>query len=98
VQLRKAVAGVESAVAPEVPTGLVLEPSDWLGYRFELRGNSLAFRLWDASEGEPTAWQTMANDTAVTAAGSAGIRGYTGAVVTNGSVVILVDAFEVRRS
>ena len=92
LQIREAAAtGVETAVAPEVFTGVTATPSTVLDFRFTLVGGHLQARVWDASTSEPSTWQTEVDDTTITAAGGVALRALAGAPVTNGSVIVSFD-------
>jgi hypothetical protein len=95
VQLRRYLAGVESNVAAEVATDLVLVPGEPLRFRFAVSGDQLRLRVWRGAD-EPAGWQTSANDTALAAAGAAGLTVYAGRSMTNAPVTFSLDAFEVR--
>jgi hypothetical protein len=98
VQLKRAIANAETAIAPEVATGLTLVPGAPLGFRLRVVGTDLRFRVWDAAGTEPETWQAQAEDTtpALQAAGGVGFRTFTGAPVPNGPVVASLDALEIR--
>ena len=101
VQLKKSVGGVESAVAPEVAVpGLSAAAANKLGFRFEVVGTHLQFRVWAATGTEPTTWQTSADDATagLTGPGAIGLRVYTGSPVTNGPVSVLLGNLSVHRS
>jgi CSLREA domain-containing protein len=93
VQIRKTVGGTESAVAPEVATGLNISTTGTLAYRFTVSGTHLQLRVWDASTAEPSTWQTEADDSDITAAGQVGVRGYLGNPVGNGPLTLTFDNF-----
>ncbi len=93
VQIRKAVNAVETAVGPEVSTGLNIQTTTTLAYRFTVSGSHLQLRVWDASTTEPAAWQTEADDTSIARVGAVGVRGYLGSPVTNGPLTLTFDDF-----
>ena len=75
----------------EVFTGVTATPSTLLAYRFTLVGSHLQANVWDAATAEPSTWLTDLNDTTITAPGNVGLRAFTGAPVTNGSVIVSFD-------
>ncbi len=101
VQLRKSVAGVESAVAAEVAVpGLVATGATPMAFRFEVVATHLRFRVWAAADPEPTTWQASADDATAGLAGPGGVglRVYTGSAVTNGPVTVSLADLDVRVS
>ncbi len=93
VQLRKSIGGTETAVAAEVSTGITATASTVLAYRFTIVGGHLQERVWDATTAEPSTWQTVADDSTITAAGGVALRAYTGSAVSNGPVGVNFDNF-----
>ncbi len=93
VQLRKTVKGTETAVAAEVATGLNIQTTGTLAYRFTVQGGHLQLRVWNASGSEPSAWQTEADDTSISSAGAVGVRAYLGSPVGNGPLTVTFDNF-----
>ena len=66
-------------------------PATVLAYRFTVNGTHLQARVWDAATAEPTTWLTEVDDSTITAPGGVGLRSFTGAPVTNGSVIVSFD-------
>ncbi len=101
VRLKMAVGNVESNIASEVAvTDLTAAPGAPLGFRLEVVGTQLRFRVWSTTGAEPSSWLTTATDSTASlqGPGSAGLRGYVGQSVPNGPVTVSLDGFEVRRA
>jgi hypothetical protein len=97
VQLKRAVNGTESSIAPEVPAGFTVTPGSTIAFRLRVAGATLRFRAWDAATAEP-GWLTTADDSTPVLQGALGVglRAYTGSKVANGPVQFTLDDFEVR--
>jgi hypothetical protein len=97
VQLKRAVNGAESNLAPEVSAGFTAAPGNPIGFRLRIVGNQLRFRAWDATGAEPD-WQTSAEDSTPVLQGALGVglRAYTGSKTPNGPATFTLDDFEVR--
>jgi hypothetical protein len=74
--------GAETQLAT-FATGLTYTAGAWYTVRLSVQGNSLAAKVWLRDRGEPPNWQVTATDSALTAAGSIGVRTLLDSGVTN---------------
>ncbi len=97
VQLKKSVSNVESNVGSEVAVGTTITAGSPIGFRFRVVGSTLSFRAWNASGAEPAAWTVTGSDStaALAGAGGVGLRTYAGSALTNGPVIVSLDALRV---
>jgi len=96
--LRKPVNGPETGITTEVVVpGLSAASGNELAFRVEVVGSDLRFRVWDSNDPEPPAWNSTASDSSLSGAGAAGVRAYTGGLVSNGPVAVSLDGLEIRR-
>ncbi|MGW1000738.1 hypothetical protein [Streptomyces sp. NPDC002520] len=80
--LQKRVAGAQTDLV-SVPIPGTHAASTLFRVRFQVQGSTLQARAWRASDPDPTLWQATATDTALTAAGSVGVRSILSATNTN---------------
>jgi hypothetical protein len=74
--------GTETQLAT-FATGLTYTAGAWYTMRLSVQGNSLAAKVWLRTRGEPPNWQVTATDSALTAAGSIGVRTLLDSGITN---------------
>lgn len=80
--LRKRVAGTESLLTQHT-TGLVHAAGGRFAMRLQVAGSALRAKAWADGTTEPAAWQLDTTDTALTAAGSVGMRSILSSANTN---------------
>ena len=97
VSLKKVLDGVESNVAAEVATGIVLAPGSNLRFRFEVVGNDLKLKVWEGGTTEPDAWHVTATDGSLGISAAVGFAAYTGGAVSNGPITWSFDDYTVKR-
>ncbi len=90
VQLLKQVNGSQTTLAQASP-GVTLGDGEQLRMRLRVVGHQLQGKVWKAGTAEPAGWQLSLSDSAVTAAGSVELAGYTGATVDPLPVVVTFD-------
>ncbi len=98
VSLKRVRESIESTLASETPTGIVLVPGANLRYRFEAVGNKLRLRVWEGGTSEPADWNVTTSDDGNGLAGAVGFAGYAGKGVSNGPVVWSFDDLSVQRA
>lgn len=80
--LRKRVAGTESLL-DTYATGLTHAADTQFAIRFEVTGTTLRAKAWEDGTEEPEDWQAEVTDTALSAAGSVGMRSLLSSANTN---------------
>lgn len=80
--LRKRVTGTETLLVQHT-TGLTHAVGRRFGIRLQIAGSTLHARAWDVGTLEPETWQLETTDTALTAAGSVGVRASLSATNSN---------------
>jgi hypothetical protein len=78
------------------PTGLTHVSGIVYRVRFQVEGQTLRAKVWNAAGNEPLGWQATAHDAQITAPGFVGIRTGVAGLNTNVPVVVSYDNFEVR--
>lgn len=82
--LQKRVAGVQTDIAGATTiTGLTHAAATDFTLRFKVQGSTLQAKVWLTSAGEPSGWQISVTDTALTAAGTTGVRSVLDSANTN---------------
>lgn len=93
--LQKRVGGAQSDLATLTLPGVHAAFAFWT-VRFQLEGTALRARAWPRALAEPERWHVTATDTALTAAGSVGVRSILDNANTNVlPVTAAVDNFEI---
>ncbi|WP_405841631.1 hypothetical protein [Streptomyces sp. NBC_01518] len=82
IVLQKKVGGVQTDMAT-VTTPYTHAAATFFRIRFQVTGSTLNAKVWPVGGLEPTAWQATVTDTALTAAGSVGVRSVLDAANTN---------------
>jgi len=82
IVLQKKVGGVQTDMAT-VTTPYTHAAATFFRIRFQVTGSTLNAKVWPVGGLEPTAWQATVTDTALTAAGSVGVRSILDAANTN---------------
>jgi hypothetical protein len=75
LQLGKWVAGTATNLGTAYDNGS-FKSATWYYLRFRVNGTSLQARIWEDGTVEPSAWQVSATDSAITAAGWAGVGNF----------------------
>ena len=92
LQLLKVVAGVSTTLRTKTIPGLTHAAASDYRLRFKVQGSWLYAKAWLSSATEPTQWTDAAWDTAITAAGSFGIR--TALTAGNTNTLPVVQQFD----
>lgn len=94
-QIRKIVAGVETAIAT-----MASPPSYIAGQKFRVRfqviGTALRAKIWDAATTEPSAWSITATDASLTTGGTVGVRTNRATSNTNADALLEFDNLSVN--
>ncbi|MFD8075800.1 hypothetical protein ACFV3E_24485 [Streptomyces sp. NPDC059718] len=88
--LQKRVAAVQTDLITATIPGLTHVANTDYGIRFQVVGSTLRARVWLASAGEPGSWHLTATDSALSSAGSVGLRSVLDVTNTN-ALPVLVD-------
>src|SRR5262249_33785526 len=96
IKLTKVLNNTQSDVKAEVNTGVTLTPGALLGFRFQIVGSHLQFRVRNTRGPEPSTWNSEADDSSLASAGSVGLRAYINSNVPNGPVHVSFENYEVR--
>jgi len=83
VTLQKRVAGTQTDITTATAVGITHAAATFFTVRFQVVGSTLRAKVWSAGGPEPAAWQVTTTDTALTAAGSVGVRSVLDAANTN---------------
>lgn len=83
VTLQKRVAGVQSDITTATAAGVSHAAATFYTVRLQVIGSTLRAKVWPAGSPEPVAWMITTTDTALTAAGSIGVRSVLDAANTN---------------
>ncbi len=99
--LTKVVGGAESTIVQAAVTGLTYTAGTTLRLRLQVVGTSptaLKFKVWKASDAEPTAWRLTTTDAtaAPQAAGGIGVWSYASGAITNGPLTLTIDNLSAR--
>ncbi|MEU8264910.1 hypothetical protein AB0C02_30390 [Micromonospora sp. NPDC048999] len=91
LRVQKRVAGANTNITGDVPTGLTHTTGGQYRLRFQAIGSQLRAKAWVLGNAEP-AWQWSGTDTSLTTGNRVGVRGILAASVTNPlPIVVAVD-------
>ncbi|MET9965644.1 hypothetical protein ABZZ80_06885 [Streptomyces sp. NPDC006356] len=83
VTLQKRVAGVQTDITTATAVGITHAAGTFFTVRLQVIGSTLRAKVWPAGGPEPVAWMVTTTDTALTAAGSIGVRSVLDSANTN---------------
>lgn len=88
--IRKRVATVETQLG-SFSTAFTNVAGTYMRVRFQIVGSNLKARIWPATWPEPSGWSIEVTDTALTAAGSVGVKSVRNAGNTNANAIFQFD-------
>jgi hypothetical protein len=91
--VRKRVAAVETQLG-SFATAFTHVAGTYMRVRFQISGSTLKARIWPATAVEPMNWNIEVTDSALTAAGSVGVKSVRNAGNTNANAIFQFDNFD----